>query len=606
MPKQLIDDRLWVDRIASANVYYNKWKGLYKCDILEDYYEGRQWKYLDEMYTPYTINKVYETIQIKLDSFIPEFPQFLVAPRPGNAQFDLETAGESANLKQDILNTIIGNDKEVFAEEFKAAYKDSFFRFGMIEVGYAADWVLNPNAPKPLLQGDVDKQAAGQKPKIFREPQELPINERIYFKHVPAKHFRVGGIDHKYLHRCTWCGYYEWVDRNDLLALRSLMNRDLVTGVQGFNEDETVGDKGDRGRKGNALKVWHIWDNKAKLRLIMLNEPRATVFQRPFKRLNLFDFRQDLSVTVDGFYPIPPTYHWLSPQDEINETREQLRAHRRRFIRKYQVVEGTIDNEEIEKFETGGDGSIIRVKKPDAISAIQDAPLGGQLGEAIVTSADDLNQISGTSAEVRGVADRTTATQANIITQKSSVRENAERDRVAKWFIKVGRETLLTVRERFTLGVWVQFTTDNKETLMGQVQDMQKPYQWVSSEDLNDGYDFRIDVDVTTLSSLSQQQEKQKFLEFLTLTTQFPQIAMSPKLIRETAYRVGYRNESVIKEMQNMALLHQFATMQGLAKTTGAQGPNGQQIAQQVNQQQTPPQAEQIRNQIQNQIGQTQ
>lgn len=604
MPKQTIDDQLWVDRIASANLYYKKWENLYKCSILEDYYEGRQWKSLNSEYTPYTINKIYETIQIKLDSFIPEFPQYLVAPRPGSSDYDLETAGQSANLKQDVLNTIIGDDKEVFSEELKAAYKDSFFRFGIIEVGYAADWIINPNAPRPLLKGDVDKRALGQQSRIFKEPTELPVNERIYFKHVPAKNFRVGGIDHKYLHRCTWCGYYEWVDRNDLLSIRSLMNRTLVETAQGHLEDEVTGDKSDKGQKGNAVKVWHIWDNKAKLRLIVLDEPRVTVFQRPLKRLNIFDFRPDLSVKIDGFYPIPPVWHWLSAQDETNETREQLRAHRRRFIRKYQVVEGYMDDEEIQKFETGGDGTIVKVKKENAITAIQDAPLGAALDKAVVTSADDLNQISGTSAEVRGVADRTTATQANIITQKSSVRENAERDRIAKWVIKIGRETLLVVREKFTLGIWVNLTSDNKESMMGEVQANQKALQWVSSEDLNDGYDFRIDIDVTTLSSISQEIEKKKFLEFLAITTQFPQVALSPKLIRECAYRVGYRNEAVIKEMQSMALLHQFSTMSGIAQATGAAG-QGQQTAQQINSKNTPPQLEQTRNQLQNQLGVT-
>lgn len=600
MPKQTIDDQIWVDRIDSANRYYKTWQGLFKCDILEDYYEGRQWRGLSEDYRPYTINKIFETVQIKLDSFIPEFPQYTVAAKPGNSDFDLETAGLSAQLKQDVLNTIIGNDKEVFAEELKAAYKDSYFRFGLLEVGYAADWVLNPNAPRPLLKGDTDKDQQGQRPSIKKEPAELPINERIYFKHVPARNFRVGGIDHKYLHRCTWCGYYEWVDKDDLLAIRSLMNRTLVERGTETSKDDSTGDKGDHSHGTDAVKIWHIWDNKAKLRLIVLDEPRVTIFQRPLKRLNLFDFRHDLRVKSEGFYPVPPVFHWLSPQDETNETREQLRAHRRRFIRKFQYVEGSVDEEEIEKFETGGDGALVKVKRENAISAIQDAPLGAALDKAIMTSSDDLNQISGTSAEVRGVADRTTATQANIITQRSSVRENAERDRVAKWLIKVGRETLLTVREKFTLGVWVQFTSDTKESLMGEVQANKPAYEWVSSEDLNDGYDFRIDIDVTTLSSISQEAEKKKFLEFLAIVTQFPQVALSPKLIRECAYRVGYRNEAVIKEMQNMALLHQFSTMSGIAQAT-----QGGQTAQQINSKNTPPQMEQTRNQLQNQLGVT-
>ena len=109
------------------------------------------------------------------------------------------------------------------------------------------------------------------------------------------------------------------------------------------------------------------------------------------------------------------------------------------------------------------------------------------------------------------------------------------------------------------LGVWARLTTTNKEDLFQEVQENKPAYQWVTSEDLNDGYDFRIILDVTSLSADSQQVEKQKFMEFLALTTQFPQIAMSPTLIREAAYRVGYRNEKVIKEMQKMALLHQLS-----------------------------------------------
>ena len=610
MAKQTIEDSIWKSRLKAADTYYDKWDQMFKCDILEKYYEGNQWKaMLDINYRPYVINKIYETIQIKIDQFVPQFPKFNISPTPGNSSWDLEDAAASAQLKEDVLNTIVWDEHEHFHEELEQAYKDSFFRFGIIEVGYASDWIWNPNAPKPLLDSDVKQNTNRAKPKIKSEPDELPINERVFFKQIAAKRFRVGGIDNKYLEQCTWCGYFEWVPKADLLALKGIMNRDKIQ-ISSFNVPESgVYDKNNKEfNDGHNVKIWHIWHNKAKKRLILLDAPCVTIFERGFKRLPLFDFRPDRRVSDEGFYPIPPVYHWLSPQDEINETREGLRKHRRRFIRKFQVGEGAIDDDEVQKWEEGDDGTLIKIKgQGNGIQPILDAPLDNANKDAITTSADDLNQISGTSAEVRGVADRTTATQANIITQKASVRENADRDRMANWLIRIGRETLLVVREKFVLGVWAKLTTTNEESLGQEVQENLPAYKWVTSEQLNDGYDFRIILDVTSLSADSQQVEEQKFVAFLSIVTQFPQIAMSPILIQEAAYRVGYRNQKAIRELQKMALMHQLqiqmqAQQQGLGQGGGGQQPQGNPIAQQQVANRTPPMVERVRNQIGRQL----
>lgn len=608
MPKQIVEDSLWRQRFDSANRYYREWESLFACDVLERYYESRQWNnitYGTEMrYRPYTINKIYETIQIKLDQFIPTNPKFNISVRPGNQDYSQDLAAQSANLKEDVLNTVVMDDFEHFQEEVQLAYKDSFFRFGVFEVGYAADWVINPNAPKPLLGKDTKKDS-GKRSKVIQEPRELPVNERIYFKHIGAKRFRVGGVDHKYLNRCSWHGYYEWVHKDDLLSL-NVMNKDLVQSASYESIDSTVLDKDDHKLKDGAVKVWHIWDQRSAMRLLVLDSPCVTLFQRKFKRDQIFDFRPDRRLITEGFYPIPPVFHWISPQDEINETREMLRAHRRRFVRKFQVMEGAIDDEEIEKFETGPDGGLIKIKRDGAIKPIDNASLGAENAQSMMTSADDLNRITATSTEMRGVADRTTATQANIINQRSGAREDAEVQRVGRWLSRIGRETLLQIRDKFALGVWANLTSDPGEKLFGTVNDQKDVYTWVTAEDLNDGYDFRINVDVTSLSSVSAQEEKQKFIEFLSLVTQFPAIAFSPKLIREAAYRVGYRNEAIIKEMQQMALMQELARQQQMQQQGGAPGqaPNPGNAAQNTVQSQTPPQIEQIRQQIQNQIGQ--
>lgn len=603
--KQVVDDQIWGSRIQSANKYHDAWEKLFKCKILEDYYEGRQWANVTDGYSPYTINKFFETIEIKIAEFIPTFPKFLVSAREANQSDDLEAAGDAATLKQDVLNSIIMDQKQNFREEVEMAYKDSYFRFGMFEVGYTADWILNPNASKPLLASGT-KVNPDKKSKIVQEPPELPINERVYFKHIGARRFRVGGVDNKYLNRCTWVGYYEFVYKDDLLSLKGIKNSDKIQNASPQNpdsKDSTYGDTDTDKLKNGALKIWHIWDLRSQNRLIVLDAPCVTIYEKKFKRLNLFDYRPNRRTSTEGFYPVPPAFQWLSSQDEINETRESQRAHRRRFVRKFQVVEDFIDDEEIEKFESGPDGALIKVKRPNAILPIDNAAMGPENQNAMVTSSDDLNKISGTSSESRGVADRTTATQAQIINQRSSIRETRERDTVVDWLVNIGREVLLTARDKFVLGVWAQLTSNIKEQFLGAVQTQDPTYKWVSAEKFNDGYDFRIDVDVTSLSENAAQDEKQKFIEFLSVLANYPAIAFSPLLVREAAYRVGYRNEPVIKEMQKMALMQELGRQQQIGQAQPqqpGQGPtNG---ATQLNQQMQPNTQSQITQQIQKQV----
>lgn len=617
MPKQLIDDSIWAKRLKTAEKYKREWENLFKCEILNEYYEGRQWSGQNELnYNPYVINKVYETIQIKIANFIPTKLEFLVGSRVGNED-DIAAAAHSAQLKEDVLNTIAQDPDNNFAEEVEQCYKDSFFRFGILETGYAADWIENPHAPKPLLGKDTDTRLSTAKQLAVKfQPPEIPQNEQVYFKHIPARTFVIGGNDHKYLNRCGWCGYYEFIDKQDLLSMKKLLNRDkLETG--GFSGDadepdvEGLLDEKDY-RRGDTVKIWHLWDLRAKLRLLVVDSPCVTVFQKKYSFLPLTDLRPDRRLITNGFYPIPPAYHWLSLQDEFNETREQLRAHRRRFVRKFQVVENAIDDEEIEKFENGPDGALVKVKRENAIGPIQTANLGPEEGESIELTNSDFDKISGTSGNERGVSDRGTATEATIVNNRTSVREGKERDRIVKFFSNVGRQVLLIVREKFTGKTLAKLTAPEGESFLGSVQANGAAFRYVTSEDLKDVYDFKIDVDVTSMSVVAAQAEKQKLLEYLSILTQFPMVAFSPYLVREIAYRVGYRNEKAIAEFQQMALLMELARMNQLKAQASPpqaqqqQMPQNGNAPQQITANATPPDAEQIRNQMTNQLGVTQ
>jgi hypothetical protein len=201
------------------------------------------------------------------------------------------------------------------------------------------------------------------------------------------------------------------------------------------------------------------------------------------------------------------------------------------------------------------------------------------------------------------VADRTTATQATIVNQRTALRETKDRDRIVKWYCEIGREILLVIKDNFTGQTVVKLTSPEGEGF-GQSVNPQAAAAWkfIKADDLKDSYDFRIDVDLSTMSQAAAQDEKQKLFEFTAFLQQNPYVAFSPYLVREAAVRIGYRNEKAIAEFQQMALLMELARMQQLKGALGPQqapdpaGGNSQQMLQQA----TPPAQEQIRQQLQN------
>lgn len=600
-------NQLWQSRLKVANRAFDQWETEFNCKSLVEYYEGKHWKY-NSQFTPrpYTVNLVYATIKIKAANLLLSYPKYLITPKPGNSDYNLEAAVMSAQLKEDTLNTVVGDDLEAFQNAMHLCFLDSQFRFGVMEVGYASEWLRNPLAARPLLNaqettvGEETPTIDIDKLKIERMPDELPEHEKIYFKRVPAARFRVGTKDAQELSRCDWVGYYEFVMRADLEVIDSVKSEYLKNSA-GYSSQETiefnnsVTGTSEKETHGDILKIWHVWDVRAKKRFLILDTPCEVIWEDDFKRLPLFDLRWDLRTR--GWYPIPPVYQWTSPQDEYNEAREMMRQHRKRFgIRKFQVVGDMIEQEEIDKFTNSEDGTIIRVPQKDAISPIQNPELGASAKEALIISKDDFNEVSGTSSADRGRADRTTATESQRLGMKADIRDSAEDALVLTFMSKLGREALLLMRERFTTGVWAMLNNDPQEDFLGEVQE-NPSYQWVTSEQLDDGYDFRVSVEVISASPVRNDEEEKKFIKFLSIVQNFPQIALSPLLVREAAYRSGYRNERVIREMQKMATL----TMLG-AQQQAQQNASGGNLAQTQVAQMTPPTQEQITNQLQNQV----
>lgn len=582
MPSPFGSVNPWSQRISNANDAFNAWHEKFNCKRLYDYYENFQWKARTDgpqlNYRPYTLNLFHSTIKIKLSSFLFQRPEFTVNPEPGHMHWDQDFAVQSAQLKQDVLNTIIKNKNLKFAKVLKRASLDSFFRFGMLEVGYAADW-RNPLKDDPYLNTWDDPDISEEKVRV-KNPNEVPINERFFVKRIKPWRFRVSVSDAEEMEDHEWVGYFQYYYTETLKKTPGIKFPKDYEGtlysaadIGSFSRDTQSGLFLSQRASNPVCKVWHIWDLVSKERKLLLDDYDGEGYElwsQEFERLPLVDLRWDLR--EEGFYPIPPSWYWLSSQDEINESREQIRSYRRRFTRKFQALKTGIDEEEIEKFVSGPDGVVVIVKSLDAIKAIENPEIGPTSENALIQAKDDFNLVSGTSAEARGQnADRETATQAKLIDQRSQIRESAEQLDFTEYVSLVGREILAQAQEKLVEGLWIKYSSNPSEGVLQDMQVNQPLFKYIKAQDLSDGYDYEVSVDVKNATPAAMQAEQSAFVNFVMFLQNAPMLAMSPTLIREAAYRFGYKNEQVIHQMQQVAIL-------SMAAKASQAGATGQQI----------------------------
>jgi hypothetical protein len=241
-----------------------------------------------------------------------------------------------------------------------------------------------------------------------------------------------------------------------------------------------------------------------------------------------------------------------------------------------------------------------------AMVPLQNANLDNVVSESLALGANDMNIITGTASDQRGQSDRTTATQATIVDQRAQLRETRARTQVAASLTEIVRLVLLTIQEKFTLPMWIKMSTvQTDENFMEQAQEVTEDWKQIQAGELGDEDDdnFEVNITVDSVSPIENDNEKRAYVDFLALVSQFPQVAFSPTLVRETAYRCGYKNEKVIREMMKMAqiaaLAQEMQAKQSVAAMAGG-SPNG--LAETRAKQMQSPTTGQIQNQLQGQV----
>lgn len=525
--------KLWDNRLIRASKAYDEWEKEYDCPKLDRYYRGKHWSGLaeDEAQKKYVINMIFATVETQLPSLFFSRPKVKAEARETHETTANSGAGARATLIEHALQTFIDDPKVHFTFETTLALRDAYSRFSLVEVGYTADWIDNPNADKPVLKDDDSPLLdAAQQPILH--PKKLPKKESLFVKRLRPGNFRAYP-GRNLLESNDWVAYAEWHPLEDVKKNPDYQyTEDLAATGQlksGADGDNASGDP-ERDKHVGQVRVWRIWDLRQKLRhvhaeggkrLLQENKPFATL---PIAVLKFYEL-------ADSFYPLPPMFNWISPQDEINESREMQKIHRRRAVRRY-MREPSVKKAEFEKLEAGEDMTCIEVPKtnPPPIVPIADAPLDAGNWTELAATRDDFTIITGTSGEARGMPEAPTATQANIVNVRAELRESRARAQVADWLGQIARLILIAIRG-MQLPMMVKREMDpfSYQTDPAQTERTAGAWQRVKAEDL-DTLDVDVKVDVASLSPIAEEARAGRFFNMVAQLTnpQFLNVIMTP------------------------------------------------------------------------------
>lgn len=579
----------WQNNWAAADRVYKQWAQRFQVNILYQYYEGYQWiSDTDWVNRPYVVNMIYANIQSKLPNLVFENPEYSIRPKPIGMEFNFEESAKRATAKEDVLNYVCTRKEFGLNDKHELAVLDAFFGFGILDIS---------------LRDSTNS-------KKYKNPLD-----DLECKHVPFDRFRVSAQSNWDLSEGRWCGYYEFVPTEDLDKYKEKLNFDKQSSLTSDDSEAaqiaisgkiTIGESTEEFAPLGTIKILNIWDfrNDKYIKLALDN---ATMGDRLLE-YKTFDSCGICSLRFDkrrkGWYPHPPVFQWLCPQDEINDIRQTHKVHRKRYTRKYAIVGDSVEQEELDKFLYGPDGTCFKVNRPDAIVPIIDAPLDTANQQSLILSYDDFLRVSGGNTEQGRVADRTTATQAKINSQLSQIRESKDMIHVGNFMVEVGKNILVSLKS-VKGEFWATISKQN-ENIMGELQILRNSWKRVPPQ-LFDEEDHDISVKINSISPVYQQEDKRNFMEFLAMITQYEILAFSPGLLREAAYRVGYKNETVLNQFMQLAQLAAIGRQQQLkGQVQAMQSPPGAQpgqLAEQQNQESTPPDNQEIMNTIFNRGG---
>lgn len=594
----------WKTRADRAEAVRRSWETTYDVERCERYFLGQQHdKGLREH--DLILNHFLATIKVITPNLLFSQPKYFIRPRAGRTA----PAGElRAAMAEGVLDFIGGQDQNL-KRSAKLAVLQAFFRVGVLKMLYDPRMEPNPRAGAPMYETDEEgvavKDAEGQ-PLLTRhpltgdpivEPKEVLTDEMYRYHYVDARHLLLPdeGADRQ---RWTWIGEQVLVPLADAKAdtrfpetLREQFtsnasraeSRGLYANVKSVQDDEQFRYTEIYDRIGKRFIVWAEGQG---FEDFLVDEPLPPgIEDHPYALLLL---GEPILGPTPCPWPMPFTRSWLDPQRDYNLTRQQISEGGKRSARKITYDDGTFpDADEALKFmQDAGDMTGVKINdvtRPPVIVASPD--VNGAIYQNIPMLLNDWVIVTGQTGARQGNPEAGTATESTFVERAANLRDAELQDVVQDWLAEGGKKMLQLVQQTLTLGLWVKMRgfSDKEfmkfaerywqvpqERLLVLLQTMpqlkgllmarfgEEKWQTVTREDLT--FELEVSVAPGSMRPRNLDVERRNWMEFLKILGQFPQLALSRELLRETASKFEGINDRMLDEL--MALAEKMVAIQ--------------------------------------------
>lgn len=532
------------------------------------------------------VNRILAALAAQNSSIMWRIPHFnLRARRPSGPR------GDAARLAAEAtLNYVINNPKNNFLQNARLMLLMAEMGYGVMKATYSPDEGVNPALNEEEEIGELVVQNTpegvviefmGGQPMLDDDgrPIRRGDNKFVVDNRNPADWFRSDWVhysdmrhdpegtnnleDHQWVgQRMSWT-YNEFMDNElfdhkaEIRANAVFMDREGLTRKTRSRLEphggrtlrhESMQDFDPNEQDRDLMRIWgyQLWDIRNKQVYYIVDGFEKAVAKVPYpKWIDTSPYSVAKIHEVPGeFFPIPEVTAARPIAMAYNEMQSMLLTHARRFGRKYIGRKGALSAKEREKFKDPDDGVYIELERGDpnsSIAPIKDAPLDVAIYRNLERYINDMSEILGSSPEARGISDSETATQAAIIEQRGTSRDNDKRALVGHTLEHHAKLMLDCLQENLDIPMAIQIEGPDGNTFASR---------HLSRVQIHG--DFEVKVDLTELEPHDIRQEKQDLTTLLQIMG--PQFAfLSPTFTKRFFNAWRWNDPQLSQEFQLIA-----------------------------------------------------
>lgn len=215
--------------------------------------------------------------------------------------------------------------------------------------------------------------------------------------------------------------------------------------------------------------------------------------------------------TIDDSFPLPKSRSIKSKQEAYNFLRSYQVNHAARGHRRYQYQRNTIKDEEIQKWEKGGDNTLIAIDGGAGIQVVDHAPIQQDSYNVADIIKSEVTEEVGVSAYGRSSREPgvDTAFEANLIQSGTDVKTEEMRD-VVREYVRTVVKKLNTILQLFADMPTVEEVVGLKGT------------RWIEWTNDDIQGDFIEDVDIYQAMPYSKLEDRKQTMEWFSLIQNDP------------------------------------------------------------------------------------